>query len=265
MQVTVTYYNASSVSSVQPTTKVVSSGTVVAPGYDPIVIYKIINPEVQKGDGNTQAYIPTLPTIVSPNSSSIISRRPSGGNQVVEKTDSTNQSILIIVAAVGTLCAIVLCYALRVLYVHLNAEEYRLEELKQRKEMREEGKGDNELAAGIPVIEITGANTAVDASAAMHTQMKLKDEYITNPARTDDAEDKEYEEQYNPAADFAIFGKGDHRGGAMQTWQEKMNLADDVDDKASSASDDGNEVSSAVKERSKKSKARKPAVDKLTI
>lgn len=93
----------------------------------------------------------------------------------------------------------------------------------------------------------------------MHTQMKLKDEYITNPARVDDAEDKEYEEQYNAAADFAVFSKGDKRGGAMQTLQEKMNLADDVDEKLSSASDDGNEMPTGLKDRVK-SKSKTPTL-----
>lgn len=112
----------------QPTTKVISSGVVVAAGYDPIVIYKINSPVVNGGGGNTQAYIPNLPTIVNSNSSSIISRRPAG-NQL-KSDNSVNMSIIIVVSAVGVLCAIVLCYALRVLYVSLNAEEYRLEELK---------------------------------------------------------------------------------------------------------------------------------------
>lgn len=92
--------------------------------------------------------------------------------------------------------------------------------------------------------------------------MKLKNDYNTQGAHPDDAEDKEYEEQYNPAADFAIFGKGDPRGGAMQTMQEKMNLADDVDDNISSASDEGNEISAAVKERIK---SKTPDLTKLTI
>ena len=38
----------------------------------------------------------------------------------------------------------------------------------------------------------------------------------------------EYEAQYDPNNDFAIFGVGDQTRGGVQTMQEKMNLADDV-------------------------------------
>jgi hypothetical protein len=41
-------------------------------------------------------------------------------------------------------------------------------------------------------------------------------------------DDIQYDEQYNPHHDFAIFGQGDPRGGGLQTMQEKMNMADDV-------------------------------------
>jgi len=43
----------------------------------------------------------------------------------------------------------------------------------------------------------------------------------------------EYEEQYNPNHDFAIFGVGNERGGGMQTMKEKMNLADENSESAS--------------------------------
>ena len=41
----------------------------------------------------------------------------------------------------------------------------------------------------------------------------------------------QYEQQYDPNNDFAIFGIGDKSRGGLQTMQEKMNLADDASDK----------------------------------
>ena len=41
----------------------------------------------------------------------------------------------------------------------------------------------------------------------------------------------EYEQQYDPNNDFAIFGIGDKSRGGLQTMNEKMNLADAASDK----------------------------------
>lgn len=41
----------------------------------------------------------------------------------------------------------------------------------------------------------------------------------------------EYEQQYDPNNDFAIFGIGDKSRGGLQNMKEKMNLADDALDK----------------------------------
>ena len=51
----------------------------------------------------------------------------------------------------------------------------------------------------------------------------------------------EYEAQYDPNNDFAIFGVGDPSRGGLQNLKEKMNLADGPKDDAhdqSSSSDD---------------------------
>lgn len=37
---------------------------------------------------------------------------------------------------------------------------------------------------------------------------------------------EQYEQQYDPNNDFAIFGVGDKSRGGLQTMKEKMNLAD---------------------------------------
>ena len=41
----------------------------------------------------------------------------------------------------------------------------------------------------------------------------------------------EYEQQYDPNNDFAIFGIGDKSRGGLQTMNEKMNLADAASEK----------------------------------
>jgi len=72
--------------------------------------------------------------------------------------------------------------------------------------------------AGVPV---DGGNT-VDA-----TGKKLNDGEFEN-----------LEEQYNPHHDFAIFGVGNKKGGGLQTLQQKMNCADDVEEAKNSSDDD---------------------------
>lgn len=57
--------------------------------------------------------------------------------------------------------------------------------------------------------------------------------------------ENEYEAQYDPNNDFAIFGVGDPTRGGIQTMQEKMNLADGVKDAGDSSdeSDDDDDES----------------------
>lgn len=53
----------------------------------------------------------------------------------------------------------------------------------------------------------------------------------------------EYEVQYDPNNDFAIFGIGDRTRGGLQTMKEKMNLADDVQkDNEDSSSEEDNSI-----------------------
>lgn len=70
----------------------------------------------------------------------------------------------------------------------------------------------------------------------MVDQVILHGDKMADQSRIED----HYEEQYNPHHDFAIFGAGDPRGGGMQTLQEKMNLADGVEqnDNSSDTDDD---------------------------
>lgn len=54
---------------------------------------------------------------------------------------------------------------------------------------------------------------------------------------------EEYEVQYDPNNDFAIFGIGDQTRGGVQSLKEKMNLADNVDkENEDSSSEEDNSV-----------------------
>jgi hypothetical protein len=61
VQMTITYYNSSQVSAIEPTTKVVTNGVVTAAGYDPIVIYNVPSADTNTPGGSTTSYIPTFP------------------------------------------------------------------------------------------------------------------------------------------------------------------------------------------------------------
>ena len=52
----------------------------------------------------------------------------------------------------------------------------------------------------------------------------------------------EYEAQYDPNNDFAIFGVGDPTSGGLQTMKEKMNMADAGEEKESSSEEEEEEL-----------------------
>jgi len=58
---------------------------------------------------------------------------------------------------------------------------------------------------------------------------------------------QEYEAQYDPNNDFAIFGVGDPTRGGVQSLKEKMNLADGVKEADSSSDDDDRSVQRSTK------------------
>ena len=52
-----------------------------------------------------------------------------------------------------------------------------------------------------------------------------------------------FEDQYDPAQDFAIFGVGDKTKGGLQSLKEKMNLADGLNSQENESSEDeGNQI-----------------------
>jgi hypothetical protein len=111
---------------------------------------------------------------------------------------------------------IVLIYCLRSLYLRANFEELQKHAIEAKTRAITVGKVVDE--AGVPA----GANE-VDP----HTGKKLNDQEFEN-----------LEEQYNPHHDFAIFGVGNKKGGGLQTLQEKMNCADDVEEAKNSSDDE---------------------------
>lgn len=70
-------------------------------------------------------------------------------------------------------------------------------------------------------------------------------------------EDDEFEEQYNPLHDFAVFNVGNERIGGNQTLQEKMNLADksssmDEEEEEGESASDGNDELPGERDEKKK-------------
>jgi len=61
-------------------------------------------------------------------------------------------------------------------------------------------------------------------------------------------DDHNYEQQYDPNNDFAIFGIGNNAMGGLQDMKEKMNMADKAQAESSSDEDDINQKSSGVGE-----------------
>jgi len=47
-----------------------------------------------------------------------------------------------------------------------------------------------------------------------------------------------YEEQYDPNQEYRIFGIGDQTKGGVQSLQEKMNMADEVNESSSNTEGD---------------------------
>jgi len=70
---------------------------------------------------------------------------------------------------------------------------------------------------------------------------------IANQDKSKHMEDDVFEEQYDAHQDFQVFGVGDKTKGGVMSLQEKMNLADDVNEEDSSSEDEGpNDASKAA-------------------
>lgn len=152
----------------------------------------------------------------------------------VEEVDTNNKSTMIVAVSISIVVLLAIAFCMRVLYQRMNAEE--LEKLQTEAKQAE--------------IAMTKLKTvqkkkqqieSVDAIIDQARQHGTSDMKMVNNSRV---EDDEFEEQYNPLHDFAVFGVGNDRIGGNQTLQEKMNLADQSssgeEEEEGESADDGN-------------------------
>jgi hypothetical protein len=136
------------------------------------------------------------------------------GPAKTKPVETNNTAIIAIAVGISVVALVVLLFCLRALYVKANFETFQKQAIEQQQRAITVGKVAN--------AKVDGESKEVDP----YTGKKLNDDF------------ENLDEQYNPHHDFAIFGVGNKKGGGLQTLQEKMNCADDVEEAKNSSSED---------------------------
>lgn len=146
---------------------------------------------------------------------------------IIEGNNST--SITIIVVAASFVVLLLLGFLARFFWNKMREQKARAEQIKTTQKNLNQGK--------ITVLPKRGEFNA--RAVADATQMN-NDNSPNEPINPEDVSAGEiYEEQYDPNQEFRIFGIGDKTKGGVQSLQQKMNMADDVNsDEASSDSEE---------------------------
>lgn len=221
VQASVTSDSSSSSSSSSQPVSIVTNGVVTAPGFDPIIITNS-GSSSNSASGGKEVFIPTVP-IVQQNQTTY--RNVTVGRP--KDLETNNTSLMVIAAAAGVILLVSCAYACRLFYQKLNHDKIQKEAIRAKQLEVTVGK---KVKAGEIIIDAGAMHAGAQSSNA-----KMMD--IINDHVAEGEHDK-YDEQYNPHHDFAIFGLGDPRGGGLQTLQQKMNLADDVNEQACSSDSD---------------------------
>jgi len=137
-----------------------------------------------------------------------------------EEVDTNAKSTIIIAATVAVVVLLATAYGMRLLYNRMNAEELEKVAIKAKQEEIHMTKMKSAKRA-MQKNDIDEVDAVID-EVRQHGDSNMK----LNPNVVSRVEDDEFEEQYNPLHDFAVFGVGNNRIGGNQTLQEKMNLAD---------------------------------------
>lgn len=249
------------------TTKIVANGVVTASGYDPIVIsqasaatggsvttftpdipdlQELPNSPKGKNGGGSKGRTPIIKEITATESTvaerSVAQRIE---NAFEGKDDTAAIIIFVTLAAFVLICVVV---AIRMAINRSKKSLTEVQNIAMRREAEMKAKqGDFDAvehtnqglvtASGEKVIEMRDSSMALKVA-----QKGAKQEEV-----------EKYEEQYDPNADFAVFGMGDPTKGGLQSLKEKMNLADagNLDDADSSDSD--------AEERARRSTTQKSA------
>lgn len=144
-----------------------------------------------------------------------------------EEVDTNGKSTIIVGVTASVVVLLLIAYFMRVLYNRMNAEALEKVAIKAKQEE----------------IHMTKMKSVKRSRQKKDNNVDQVDEVIEEVRKHGDSnmkmiasrvEDDEFEEQYNPLHDFAVFNVGNNRLGGNQTLQEKMNLADE-----SSGEDEG--------------------------
>jgi len=144
-----------------------------------------------------------------------------------EEVDTNGKSTIIVGVTASVVVLLLIAYFMRVLYNRMNAEALEKVAIKAKQEE----------------IHMTKMKSVKRSRQKKDNNVDQVDEVIDEVRKHGDSnmkmiasrvEDDEFEEQYNPLHDFAVFNVGNNRLGGNQTLQEKMNLADE-----SSGEDEG--------------------------
>lgn len=198
-----------------------SDGTVSANGYDPIVITKTATSAIRARSPGV--FKPNLPTYLD---ESTITQNVTVQKVIDEKV--IEEKVYIKKADDGQTSWIIICSSIILLGVLVAGLMVRWFFIQQKKdliaaEMRKKGKADLEheieMDAQKKDFEELPQETCVTQTGA-----KLNLE--------------QYEQQYDPNNDFAIFNVGNKAVGGLMTMKEKMNAADTVNKNEDETSDE---------------------------
>jgi len=248
-------------------TKIVANGVVAASGYDPIVITQATAsagggvssftpdipslsklPDAANGGsgGSTEGQTPTIQEISATESLPAEKSVAQRIENAFEGKDDTAAIIIFVTLAAFILICVVVAIRMAInrskksLTTVQNIAKRRGEEMKAKQselDLVEHTNQDLVTASGEKTAELR------DSSMALRVAQR----------GAEAGEFEKYEEQYDPNADFAVFGVGDKTKGGLQSLKEKMNLADAADDDEADSSD------SEAAERARRSTTQKSA------
>jgi hypothetical protein len=132
---------------------------------------------------------------------------------------NANSALIVVAVGVSIIVLVVLVYCLRSLYIKANFESIQKAAIEAKTR-----------AITVGGNQVEDAKNEGNNNYEGSTNKKMKDAEFDN-----------LEEQYNPHHDFAIFGVGNKKGGGLQTLQEKMNAADDVEGSSDEDENDKNQ------------------------
>lgn len=214
---------------------VVSDGTVSAEGYSPIVITKTSSNTAITENGvvkRTQGvFRPNLPTFIDEQTvyqnvtvKKVIEPDVEREKIYIKKAEDGTTQWIIITAAVVLLGLVIAGVVARFFYMQAKKDVIQAELRQKRK---------------------TDLDNEVEMDSAMKN-LKYEDKTISSKKGdkqfTQIVSVDQYQQQYDPNNDFAIFNVGNDKMGGVQTLQEKMNLADVNKSQVDSSSEEEEQV-----------------------